>query len=112
MVHVGIDVHQKTSYLYALDDRTGEVLLDGAIASEAEALRACLVPLQARGDVRLILEACGLAGYWSDVLDPLGEVIAVHPKKVRERNPDRRGDRRLAAVSHRGGAGVLCGAGA
>jgi transposase len=31
----------------------------------------------------LVLEACGFAGYWSDVLDPLGEVVAVHPKHVK-----------------------------
>jgi transposase len=84
MVHVGIDLHQKSSYLYALDDMTGELLLNEEVASERQALLDCLVPCcQGRGAVRLVLEACGFAGYWSDVLDPLGEVVAVHPKHVK-----------------------------
>ena len=83
MVHVGIDLHQKSSYLYALDDMTGELLLNEEVPSERQALLDCLTVCQGRGDVRLVLEACGFAGYWSDVLDPLGEVVAVHPKHVK-----------------------------
>lgn len=83
MVHVGIDLHQKSCYLYALDDMTGELLLNEEVPSERQALLDCLAPCQGRGGVRLVLEACGFAGYWSDVLDPLGEVVAVHPKHVK-----------------------------
>jgi len=83
MIHVGIDLHQKSSYLYAMDDTTGELLLNEEVPSERQALLDCLEPCRGRGDLRLVLEACGFAGYWSDVLDPLGEVVAVHPKHVK-----------------------------
>lgn len=98
MIHVGIDLHQSSSYLYAMDEATGELLLDEAVPSERQALLDCLEPLRDRGGMRVVLEACGLAGYWSDVLDPLGEVVAVHPKHVKGfRGPDRRkNDRRDA----------------
>ena len=98
MIHVGIDLHQSSSYLYAMDEATGELLLDEAVPSERHALLECLEPLRHRGELRVVLEACGLAGYWSDVLDPLGEVVAVHPKHVKGfRGPDRRkNDRRDA----------------
>jgi transposase len=54
--------------------------------------------------MRLILEACGFAGYWADVLDPLGEVVAVHPKHVKgykgdKRKNDRRDAEFLVALS-------------
>lgn len=98
MVHVGIDLHQKTSFLYALDDATGEICLDRELPSERQALLDCLEPLRDRGPLRLVLEACGFAGYWSDVLDPLGEVVAVHPKHVNGyRGEKRKNDRRDAA---------------
>jgi transposase len=83
MIHVGIDLHQKSCFIHALDDETGEVLFDEALASERQALRDCLEPFGKRGRMRLVLEACGFAGYWADVLDDLGEVVAVHPKHVK-----------------------------
>jgi transposase len=98
MLHVGIDLHQKTSYLYALDDQTGEVCLEREVPSERQALLDCLAPFRDRGPLRLILEACGFAGYWSDVLDPLGEVVVVHPKHVKGyKGEKRKNDRRDAA---------------
>src|SRR5436305_13044132 len=97
MVHVGIDLHKKTCRLNAFDDTTGVVLLDQNLPSEREALLDCLRPLQGRGALRLVLEACGLAGYWSDVLSSVGQVVAVHPKAVRERKPRDKTDRGDAA---------------
>jgi transposase len=104
MVHVGIDLHQKTCFLYALDDATGEICLDQAVPSERQALLDCLAPLRERGDRRLVLEACGFAGYWWDVLQPYGEVVAVHPKQVKgykgeKRKNDRRDAEFLVALS-------------
>ena len=98
MVHVGIDLHQKSSYLYAVDDDTGELLLNEAVPSERQAVLDCLARCQERGAVRLVLEACGFAGYWSDVLDPYGEVVAVHPKHVKgfQGKDKKRNDRRDA----------------
>src|SRR5260370_32102936 len=98
MVHVGIDLHQKTCFLNALDDQTGEICLDQEVPSERQALLDCLEPLRERGPLRLIIEACGFAGYWWDQLDPLGEVVAVHPKHVKDyRGNKRKNDRRGAA---------------
>jgi transposase len=98
MVHVGIDLHQKTCFLHALDDQTGEICLDQDLPSERQALLDCLTPLRERGKRRLIIEACGFAGYWWDQLDPLGEVVAVHPKHVKEyKGNKRKNDRRDAA---------------
>ncbi len=98
MVHVGIDLHQKTCFLNALDDQTGEICLDQEVPSERQALLDCLEPLRERGPMRLIIEACGFAGYWWDQLDPLGEVVAVHPKHVKDyRGNKRKNDRRDAA---------------
>lgn len=104
MVHVGIDLHQKTCFLYALDDQSGEICLDQAVPSERQALLDCLAPLRDRGDLRLVLEACGFAGYWWDVLQPYGEVVAVHPKQVKgykgeKRKNDRRDADFLVALS-------------
>jgi transposase len=104
MVHVGIDLHQKTCFLYALDEATGEICLDQAVPSERQALLDCLAPLRDRGELRLVLEACGFAGYWWDVLDPVGEVVAVHPKHVKgykgdKRKNDRRDAEFLVALS-------------
>jgi transposase len=104
MVHVGIDLHQKTCFLYALDDQTGEVCLDQAVPSERQALLDCLAPLRERGELRLVLEACGFAGYWWDVLEPHGQVVAVHPKQVKgykgeKRKNDRRDAEFLVALS-------------
>jgi transposase len=104
MVHVGIDLHQNTCFLYALDDQTGEICLDQAVPSERQALLDCLAPLPERGDLRLVLEACGFAGYWWDVLQPYGEVVAVHPKQVKgykgeKRKNDRRDADFLVALS-------------
>jgi transposase len=97
MVHVGIDLHQKTCFLHALDDQTGEICLDRAVPSERQALLDCLTPLRDRGELRLILEACGFAGYWWDTLKPYGEVVAVHPKQVKGyRGEKRKNDRRDA----------------
>ena len=99
MVHVGIDLHQKTCFLHALDDQTGEICLDQDVPSERQALLDCLEPLRERGDLRLIIEACGFAGYWWDQLDPLGEVVAVHPKHVKEyKGNKRKNDRRDAEL--------------
>src|SRR5947209_3299708 len=104
MVHVGIDLHQKTGFLHALDDQTGEICLDQAVPSERQALLDCLTPLRERGELRLILEACGFAGItlpaggtrW-DTLQPYGEVVAVHPKQVKGyRGEKRKNDRRDA----------------
>jgi transposase len=91
MIHVGIDLHQATCMLQALNDETGELLVDERLPAEKEALLACLTPLREHGDLRLVIEACGFAGYWADVLDPLGEVVALHPKHV---VPYRRGKRK------------------
>jgi transposase len=97
MVHVGIDLHQKTCFMHALDDQTGEICLDQAVPSERQALLDCLTPLRDRGDLRLVLEACGFAGYWWDILQPYGEVIAVHAKQVKGyRGEKRKNDRRDA----------------
>jgi transposase len=99
MIHVGIDLHQDSCMLQALDDQTGELLLDERLPAEAEALRDCLQPLRVRGEVRIVMEACGFAGYWADVLDPLGEVAVLHPKHVQPyRRGKRKTDRRDAEV--------------
>jgi transposase len=99
MIHVGLDLHQKSCYVHALDDVTGEVLCDQALPSERTALLDCLQPFRERGNLRVVLEACGFAGYWSDVLDPLGEVVALHPKYVAPyREGKRKNDRRDAAL--------------
>lgn len=99
MIHVGIDLHQKSCYLYGLDDATGELLLNEEVPSERQALLDCLAVVQERGAVRLVIEACGFAGYWQDVLDPLGEVVAVHPQHVKglQGKDKRKTDRRDAA---------------
>jgi transposase len=91
MVHVGIDLHRDSCRVQALDDRTGELLVDKPLPAEKQALLDCLSPLRERGEMRLVMEACGFAGYWADVLDPLGEVAVVHPKHVA---PYRRGKRK------------------
>jgi transposase len=83
MIHVGLDLHQKSCFIHAMDDQTGEILFDDSLPSERQVLRDCLEPYRERGQVRLVLEACGFAGYWADVLDDLGEVVAVHPKHVK-----------------------------
>lgn len=83
MIHVGIDLHRDSCQLRATDDETGELLLDLEVPSERDAMLESLLPLQGRADMRLVMEACGFAGYWADVLDPLGEVVVVHPKHVK-----------------------------
>ena len=82
MIHVGIDLHRDTCMLQALNDETSELLVDEPLPAEKEALLDCLTPLREQGSMRLVMEACGFAGYWADVLDPLGEVAVLHPKHV------------------------------
>lgn len=99
MIHVGIDLHRDTCMVLALNDETGELLVDQALPAEKEALLDCLTPLQAQGSLRLVMEACGFAGFWADVLDPLGEVAVLHPKHVAPyRRGKRKTDRRDAEV--------------
>lgn len=90
MRHIGIDLGQRSCFMHGLDDETGEVFLDEELPSEREAIIACLAACQGAAPTRIVLEACGLAGYWVDVLEPLGEVVAVHPKHVRAIQPHRR----------------------
>lgn len=91
MIHVGIDLHRDTCMIQAFNDETGELLVDEPLPAEKQALLDCLQPLQQLGPMRLVMEACGFAGYWADVLDPLGEVAVLHPKHVA---PYRRGKRK------------------
>jgi transposase len=104
MIHSAVDLHQKSCRLWAEDDVTGEVLLDAQVPSERQALLDCLRALRQRGNLRIVLEACGFAGYWSDVLQEVGEVVAVHPKHVAairgcRRKNDRRDAQFLATLS-------------
>lgn len=99
MIHIGIDLHRDSCMLRALNDQTGELLLDEPLPAEKQALLDCLTPLREQGDLRLVIEACGFAGYWADVLDPLGEVAVLHPKHVAPyRRGKRKTDRRDAEV--------------
>jgi transposase len=91
MIHVGIDLHRDSCMILAVNDDTGEVLLDEPLPAERDALLDCLRPLQEQGPLRLVMEACGFAGFWADVFDPLGEVAVLHPKHVA---PYRRGKRK------------------
>jgi transposase len=99
MIHFGIDLHQKSCMLQALDDQTGELLVDEPLPSEKQAILDCVAKVQDRGSIRFVMEACGFAGYWSDVLEPYGEVAVLHPKYVaNQRRGNRKTDRRDAAL--------------
>lgn len=99
MIHVGIDLHRDTCMIQALNDETGELLVDQPLPAEKQALLDCLQPLREQGAMRLVMEACGFAGYWADALDPLGEVAVLHPKHVAPyRRGKRKTDRRDAEV--------------
>lgn len=79
----------------ALNDATGELLVDEPLPSERQALLDVLTPLGELGPMRIVMESCGFAGYWADVCDPLGEVAVLHSKYVAaQRRGKRKFDRR------------------
>jgi transposase len=79
----------------ALNDATGELLVDEPLPSEKQALLDVLAPLGQLGSMRIVMESCGFAGYWADVCDPLGEVAVLHSRYVaQQRRGKRKFDRR------------------
>lgn len=99
MIHVGIDLHRDSCRVKAMEDLSGEILVDQALPSEKEAMLDCLRPLCERGSLRIAMETCGFAGYWADVLDPLGEVAVLHAREVAARRGNKRkNDRRDAEL--------------
>ena len=97
MIHFALDVHRDSFRVKSMDDATGELLLDAPLPAEKEALLDCVRPLHARGPMRFVIETCGFAGYWADVLDPFGEVAVLHSRAVAARRGNKRkNDRRDA----------------
>ena len=81
MIHVGVDLHQRFCYVTAVKT-SGEVIVQRAVANEAESLRGLMRSLPEPAQV--VVEACGFWPAFAKAVKGEAErLVMVHPQRVK-----------------------------
>lgn len=79
MVIIGLDVHGTLSHLTAVNEETGEVIIEMQVESTAESLRRVVSGI--KGEKKVIFEEGPLSGLIKDALRDLAQVVSCDPTR-------------------------------
>lgn len=76
MIYIGLDVHTKQSYFYAMD-KAGQCLGHRSMSTTTEAFKELIRRYQVMGKVKVALEAGGISWWIANVLEDAGADVHV-----------------------------------